>query len=280
MAKKLIIVTFIFALVACDIYKQEKVEVVAEVGDKKLSKLELAEIIPADANANDSLFIADNYIRQWITKQLIVNKAEAYLSEEQKDVQKLVEDYRNSLLIHIYLQNFVQQKLDTVVTEEQVKSYCKQYPNNFSTNENLIKAIFIKVKKPLFVKETVVKWLKSNKKKDRKSLEEFCLQRAVNYDTFKDNWVVADKVLNQLPLKIKDKKQFLMQNKHIVTSDVNYYYFLKINDLRFRNSTTPLNYIVKDAKKIILNKRKLKLVNSLEKDIYNDAKNKRKFKIY
>ncbi len=280
MAKKIVIVILMFTLFSCKFFQQEKAEIIAEVGDKTLLKTELAEVIPADATADDSLFIADNYIRQWITKQLIVSKAEAYLNEEQKNVDRLVEDYRNSLLIHLYQQNFVQQNLDTVVTKKQINAYYKQFPNNFKSNKNLMKAIFVKIRKPLHVKSAVLKWLKSDKTEDNNSLKEFCVEQGAKYDVFKNEWIEADLVLNKLPLKINDQKNFLIKNKYVVTEDKYFHYFLKIQALKFANSTTSLDNITENAKKIIVNKRKLELINNLEKEIYNEAKNKREFKIY
>ncbi len=280
MAKKVVIIILMFLLSSCKFFQQEKAEIIAEVGDKTLLKTELEKEIPADATADDSLFIADNYIRQWITKQLIVRKAETYLSEEEKNVQQLVEDYKNSLLIHLYQQNFVQQNLDTVVTPGQIQAYYKQFPNNFKTNKKLVKAIFAKIKKPFNVKKDILKWLKSDKEEDNNALKKFCLQEADKYDVFKGEWVEVNLILKKLPLKINGHKNFLMKNKYVVAEDKYFYYFIKIEDLKFPASITSLDNVTENAKKIIVNKRKLKLINKLEKEIYNEAKNKREFKIY
>ncbi len=280
MARIVIIIISILAIVSCNVYNNEKSLVVARVGEKELLQTDIAEIIPGNATSEDSLLIADNYIHQWITKQLIVNKAELNLTQEQKDVSKLVEDYRNALLIHIYQQNFVHEKLDTIVTDDEISSYYNQYPNNFMLSKSLVKALFVKIKKPLPEKEKIVKWLKSEKKDDAEKLEYFCFQRATNYDLFKGEWISSNTLLDKIPLQIDNRTQFLSKNKYIISEDGVYCYFIKINDLQLKNSRAPLCYVKKDVRKIILNKRKLELINHLENDIYNDAKNKNKFKIY
>ncbi len=280
MARIVIIIISILAIVSCNVYNNEKSLVVARVGEKELLQTDIAEIIPGNATSEDSLLIADNYIHQWITKQLIVNKAELNLTQEQKDVSKLVEDYRNALLIHIYQQNFVHEKLDTIVTDDEISSYYNQYPNNFMLSKSLVKALFVKIKKPLPEKEKIVRWLKSEKKDDAEKLEYFCFQRATNYDLFKGEWISSNTLLDKIPLQIDNRTQFLSKNKYIISEDDVYCYFIKINDLQLKNSRAPLCYVKKDVRKIILNKRKLELINHLENDIYNDAKNKNKFKIY
>ena len=51
-----------------------------------------------------------------------MRKAEVNLSEEEKDLEKEIADYRNSLLIYRYQQDMLFQKLDTVVLEEDIQS--------------------------------------------------------------------------------------------------------------------------------------------------------------
>ncbi len=280
MARIVIILMMILMVISCKINNQDDPLAVAKVGDKILSKSELKEIIPPNASKNDSLFIADNYIQQWITKQLIINEAELNLTEEQKDVSKMVENYRNALLIHIYKSHFVHQKLDSTISDTEINKYYRKYPNNFILDVNLVKGVFVKIKKPFPEKRKIKKWLKSNKKEDADALEDFCFQRATNYDTFDGEWVAAQLLLDKIPLKIDDRILFLKKNKFIETEDKDYFYFLRIDDLLLKGSTAPVDYVKRNIKKIILNKRKLQLENRLENDIYKDAKAKHKFKIY
>ena len=52
-----------------------------------------------------------NYVRNWITKQLLLYKAIENLSDEEKDIQKQVEDYQTTVLIYRYKQKLITQKL-------------------------------------------------------------------------------------------------------------------------------------------------------------------------
>lgn len=53
-----------------------------------------------------------------------------------------------------------------------------------------------------------------------------------------------------------------------------------INDVAKTYDIAPLAYIQPTVKRIILNKRKLEFVEKLEKDILNDAIQKKQFEIY
>ena len=48
---------------------------------------------------------------------LLLNKAELNLTDEEKNVEQQIENYRSSLLIYAYEQSYIRQHLDTVVTD-------------------------------------------------------------------------------------------------------------------------------------------------------------------
>ena len=54
---------------------------VAKVYDKFLTRSELKELIPRDASREDSLLIAQSYINKWITKELLLHKAQQNLTD-------------------------------------------------------------------------------------------------------------------------------------------------------------------------------------------------------
>jgi hypothetical protein len=49
--------------------------------------------------------MANSFIQSWIKQQVVLHKAETNLDEEKKDVEKKLEEYRNSLITYIYERN-------------------------------------------------------------------------------------------------------------------------------------------------------------------------------
>ena len=68
---------------------------------------EVLAFIPSGTSREDSILMSQNYIRNWITKKLLLHKAIENLSEQEKNIHKQVEDYRTSLLIHKYKQKLI-----------------------------------------------------------------------------------------------------------------------------------------------------------------------------
>jgi len=278
MNKYLLLLIAFTSIIACN--KTDNDQPAAKVNDNILYFSEISAIVPNNSNKEDSLLIANNYIHQWVKKQLIISKAELNLSEEDKDVSKMVEDYRSSLIIHKYQQQLIEQKLDTVVTSFQIDNYYRQFSNNFILNRNIIKALFIKIPKPVPDFKKIQKLYKSQKEQDWEELEDYCFQNATNFDNFSGQWINANDLLSRMPLNSKSEDNILKYRKHIESEDSTHYYFAKIKEVEFKNNVAPLPFVRDDIKKILINKRKIEFIRNLEENIYRDAESKNKFKIY
>jgi hypothetical protein len=57
-------------------------------------------------------------------------------------------------------------------------------------------------------------------------------------------------------------------------------WLVKVNKVLPKYSATPLEFLRPTIKQIIINNRKLKLINTLEKEITNDAIKDNKYEIY
>ena len=123
---------------------------------------------------------------QLIKKQLLLQKAELNLTEEQKDVHNQIEEYRSSLLIFKYEQSLILQKLDTVITQTEIEEYYNENPSNFILDINLIKALYIKLPRKAPNVEALRQLYSSEKEDDIQQLESYCYQYATKYDFFDD----------------------------------------------------------------------------------------------
>ncbi|MBL4559466.1 MAG: hypothetical protein JKX79_00635 [Labilibaculum sp.] len=274
----LIVLTVIFY--SCNSNKTKDDKPVAKVNDKTLYLSTVSDVIPRGTNKEDSLLIAENYMHQWIKKQLIISKAELNLTEEDKDVSKMIEDYRSSLIIHKYQQQLIKQKIDTLISQFEIDNYYKDYSANFILNRNILKALYIKVPIPVPNLKKFQKLYKSEKEDDWDELEDYCFQNATKFDNFSDRWIYAQELLNKLPGKINNEDRFLRNTKYYETSDSTHHYFVKIEEFELKNKLAPLPFVKEDIKKILLNKRKIQFIKNLEESIYRDAEAKNKFKIY
>ena len=275
-----VVLVFIILVGCMNANKRINDRPVARVYDKQLFASQLKDILPKGISSQDSQLITKEHIDKWIRNQLLLYRAEQQLSEEEKNVQQQIEDYRTSLLIYKYEQNYVREKLDTNISESSIENYYNEYSSNFILNNNLLKGIFIQVPRSAPEVYKIRGWYSSQNPDRIKDLEQYCYNHASKYNYFEEHWEYFSTILKDMPDIYTRPENVLKYRKYYETKDSTYYYFLKISDYKLEGTVAPLEYIKKDIKNILLNKRKMQLIQELESDIYNDAMNRENFVIY
>ncbi len=268
-------------IVSCDKQKQNADDLpIARVYDNYLYTSQLENVMPDGLTGVDSLTWVKDYVDKWVRKELILTKAEGNLTEDEKDVDKQIDDYRTSLLIFKYEQNLIRQKLDTNISKEDIEEYYNKNGSNFILNNNIVKALFIKLPRSAPDIWKLRKWYKSDNEEHIKELDAYCYNNAEKYDYFEEDWVQFDIIRNQMPRIYQTTENLLKFRKTVEVRDSTYYYFVRLYDYRLAGDINPLENVENNIKNIILNKRKIKYINRLESEIYNDALNRENFNIY
>ncbi|HEY3371550.1 MAG TPA: hypothetical protein VGK10_11910 [Prolixibacteraceae bacterium] len=273
------IVVIALFLTACNLFV-EKGEPVAKVGSQILTMEELQKNVPDYLDNADSALWADDYIKKWIQRELLLMKAEEGLGAEMKDVNKELEEYRSSLIVYRYKNELMKQKMDTTVKDADIQKYFSENKESFILNRNIVKAIYIKVPVKVSSPENIKELCSSNDPAKLARLNEYCLSYAKAYDRFNDQWVAADLVFKNTPMLIKDQQSFLEKNRYIESNDMNFYYIVCIREYRLAGQVSPKEYVYNDIKNLILNKQKIQFLKQIEKDIYKEGVDKNKVKLY
>jgi hypothetical protein len=255
-------------------------EPVARVLDQYLYPSDLAGAIPAGTSSKDSMILAKRYVDTWVKDQLMLNRAEQALPEEQKDFEKQIAEYRRSLLIFSYRQKLLQQKLDTVITADEIQAYYQENINNFLLGQDVIKGTFIKVPLSAPRMDELRSWSRSNGEDDLDRMEKYCISYAEKYSDFNNTWVYFSSIKPQLPMTISQPSRYLSYNKNIETTDSLFRYFLHISDHLPEGEAAPIEMVWDDISSIILNKRKIEFFQDLEQRVYNDGVTRNQFEIY
>lgn len=260
--------------------KIENREVIARANNSYLYLDKINDVIPKGTSSKDSLALLKKYIDNWIREALVIQKAEDNLTDEQKNVEKQLQDYRNSLITYAYEKELVKEKLDTTVDDKEIEQYYNANKNNFELKDNIIKVVYVKVNKKAPGINKLQKWYKSDNLKDRELLADYCHQFAENFYLDDNSWLLFDDLLKEIPIQTYNKELFLQNNRFVEVSDSTKSYFLNIKGFKIRNSLSPLSFEKENIKNIILNQRKLRLITKMKEDIYNEAANNKKIEIF
>lgn len=253
---------------------------VVQVFESCLYKEEISGFVPDGTSPEDSILMARNYIRNWVTQKLLLHKAIENLSGVEADIRKQVDDYRTSLLIHQYKQKMISQRLQEEISEQDVAGYYDKYRNNFVLATPIVKAVFFILPKTASNLGKVRKWYKSDRPADGESLEDYCLTNARKYDNFRNKWIEVKYLLNLIPGDFSDLEKEMLSRTDIEKEDEENYYFLKIKEMKKEQTLAPLEYVHDEIVLILKNKEKLKFESELEKQINQEGIRKNYVKIY
>jgi hypothetical protein len=281
MRKILFIVIVLFTLVGCDFLGPKSAkEPVARVNETYLYEEDLQGLIAENTSEGDSASIVVNYINRWATKQLLIDKANINLPQEQIDAyQRMVEDYKNDLFAEAYKGAIVSKQLDSTITEEAYTLFYESNKENFTLKEEIYRLRYIYLDSEYAnIFETKQKLNRFNSE-DMMALEASSLQfKGANLND--SMWVKKAVLLKQLPVIRMNESRVLKKAAFSQLEDSLGVYLLKIEDMLPPNEIAPFQFIKPTIKEIILNKRTLGLIKNLEKDITKDAIKNKNFEVY
>ena len=267
---------------SCEYFKAErKPKAIARVGKIYLYESDILNLVPKGTSKEDSIAIVKSFIDRWATQKLLFEAAEKNIGKDQVDqFNALIEQYKVDLYTKAYLENLVIRQIDTVVTEDQIVSYYNKNKQYFKNSSELVKLRYINLVKenPKFAK--IKSKFSSFTKKDRKELE----QLAVQFKSYAFNdsiWVDINQVYEKIPfINIENKQKYISNGMNFQYPDSTTVWLVKVNNVLPKDSATPLEFLKPTIKQIIINKRKLELINTIEKEITNDAIKDNKYEVY
>ncbi len=264
----LILISFLFS---CTVDTEIVDQPVAKVYDKYLYVSDLQQIIPQKISPQDSEALANRFIQDWIKKQLLLKKAELNLTKKDKDVDKLLDDYRTSLLIFRYQQEYLKTKLDTNFEQKEIETYYNLHSSDFKLKANIICGIYVKISRDDNNLENIKQWARNNNNQYYNKLQDYCSKRAAKFILFDKEWMYFDQILGEIKTDIGDQSEFLKKEKTIDYLDSVYRYFVFIKDYKLRDEPAPVNMAASDIKNILINKNKIKVFDELQTNLYQDA---------
>ena len=255
-------------------------EVVAEVGLTRLYRSDLDAVMPKGMSAEDSTSLAEQYINAWASDLVYVNMAEQQLSKAEKDVTKELEEYRKSLLKYRYEQLYVNERLDTAVSDDMVEDYYNAHKDNFVLGRPLVKARYLCIHTDSPSLDAIRKRMGSAKVEDVMEADSLAFSSAMEFSTWNDDWIDVtvlagkfDMSYDVLMSSMRDR--WIRQDDTLGVTDLAY-----VSEIIRAGDLAPVDYVSHQIKDIIISSRKHALISTLEQDLLNDARENGQFVIY
>ena len=255
-------------------------EPLARVLNEYLYPSDLQGLIPPNITAEDSVRIIRRLIEEWSRNKLLLYQAETNLPEDQKEIERQVEEYRSSLLIYKYKQLLLGQNMNDSITDEEIEEYYRENFSNYILDTDLVQVNYIKV--PLSAPQIsqVRRWVRSSREDYQQNLMEYSEEYADHYSIDDSTWIYFTDLVSQIPLSIENPSRYLLYNRNIEARDSNFYHFIKIREKLSEGEIKPLQLVADDIKSVLLNKRKIEYIQDLENTVYKEGKSRNQVEIY
>ena len=255
-------------------------QVVARVGGERLYLSELNNYIPDGSSPEDSAAIALQYINSWATEHLYLRTAESRLTKEEKNVDKELEAYRRSLLRYRYEQRYINDRLDTLITQQQLEEYYKSHAATLELQRPILKVRFVDIMADSPNYDEIIEKLSSEGGQALKDLDSLAYVSAPRFFDNSNTWMDAAVLAREFGTdwstmlsKLKDK--YIIFN-YEDRGETRAAYVFAIQ----HKGQAPLEYCRNSIRDNILSERKRELLKNLEQDLLKNAQEKKVFVIY
>ena len=256
-------------------------EVVARLGKHKLYRSELAGFIPHDATPEDSVRLAGQYINTWAKELLFLDVAGTELSKTESDVTKELEDYRRSLLRYRYEQQYISERLDTVVSPAEIEEFYNTHQDLFALQVPIVKARFLDIMKESPTLDQIKKKMASDDAEELAVADSLAYTAAIRYEDRSGEWLDMPVYAKYFGYDYGTVLSKLRSDGYIILEeeqgDIKIGY---VCEMRKPGTTAPLEYCDARIREIIISNRKHALLSSLEQDLLKDALDQEKLIIY
>lgn len=241
-----------------------------ELDGNFLYQEDLAAVQPVGQSKDDSLLFAEHYIRNWAEDILLYEKAQNNIPDN-AEIEQLVKNYRKALIMHVYQQSLIQEKLTEEITEADLQTYYDTNKDVFKAEAPLMKGLFIKVPLTSPGIGRVRQWYKDERQSAVEHLEKYSLQNAVKYEYFYDKWIPASEILSLMPLREEKVDAYFAKNRHVELKDTAYWYFLNVSDYIPTGGQEPYEAARSAVSEMVVNRKQVEFLNQVKGDLYKEA---------
>lgn len=249
-------------------------DVVARVGRQMLTKEDLAEVLPAGVVGEDSISYVKTYVDKWLVRQLKIEEANQLFPESEHDIEKLVEDYRGSLLTSRVDQYYIDKMMDREVSDEQVAEYYNAHKSDFILDRTLVKGRILRFD----ASYRQSKKLKSQMQKaatsttEEKSLSDLCEKNDFLLIDKRSSWMNFSDFLTNLPVTAAQNNEPLLDKLGIQEMKVgkDQYYFDFTSVCR-KGNVAPLEVVADNIRRILITRRRAEVIRQHEEQILHSA---------
>lgn len=258
-------------------------DTIARVGRNELTIADMADVMPANLKGEDSVVFVKQYVDKWIVRQLKVEEADRLFSGSEKDIERLVKDYRQSLLTGKVDQYYVDQQQGADFTDEDIAEYYNTHKSDFVLDRTLVKGRIICFPASYRQSKKLMEQMRkaATSQGDDKTFSEVCEKNGFLVVDNRSEWVNFADFLANLPTTRAQEYDHLLDKlgiQEMKANDVRYYF--DFTSVCRKGNVAPLEMVSENIRRILATQRRSAIIKSHEESIVSKAMEEGHVRIY
>ncbi len=250
---------------------------VARVKDKFLYADEIQGLAVKGLSRKDSIEIIERFTNAWVRRQVFLSKAGEADEVNEAEIERKLVDYKQTLVAYEFQKRYIAHNLDTLITEAQLEEYYQKNIESFILKHTVIRGRYLKVPLDAPGIDKLYNLMSSDKEEDLNELASYASRFAQEYFLDTQEWHDFDDIVKKTPVV---ENIFVSSAKFAAAKDSEFQYLFLLKESRTKGAKAPLSFVKNRIRNSILNNRKVKIINTLEDEVYNEAKKNNEFDIY
>ena len=243
---------------------------IVEIGQDVLYAEDIKQVLPLGLSEADSTLFAQQFIRNWAQDVLFYQNAIRNIPDT-KDIDRLVENYRRSLIEHEYQRRLIEQKFSSEITEEEIEQFFNDNQRLFVLDESLVKGLFLKISNKSHDLSDIRKLYTQQDDESFEEIEKYCIRNAARCEFFYDNWRTVAELEVLLPLMDEPLESLLRANSSFEFKDEEYIYLLNVSEYAPKGGIEPLDHARSRIRGLLINSNEVSYMRKIKEDLYDAA---------
>ena len=279
-ARVSVLLCMILSLASC----RQKVEhggkhPLVQVGSMFLYQEDMVQALPYGITGVDSMKFAQEFVQKWVEEQLLYEKAKHNVRDDER-IERMVAEYRRTLVMNNYEQRLLQQKVSEELPEEDLLRYYEDNKRLFVLEESVIKGVFIKAPLASPGLKDLKKWYKENSDEAMEQLEKHAFRYAIIYESFYEYWMPISELEGKVIVNLAEISEDFANQRDIEVKDNEYCYLLHIEEFVAKGEVKPYDLARHEIIDLLANYRKVELMTKVRQDLYNESMEMGRIKYY
>ena len=254
--------------------------VVASVNDHELTMEQAERLMDAlgyDINKKEDW---KTFLESWTTNEAYRQEL-MEADEKRSEIVLLKGKNFEGELSRFYLEEReISKKLDTTITEKELKDHYAKNKDQFSLQDYLVKALYIKIPKGIEVESKLKESYLLKNDKDLTRVNSYAKLYAEDFYFDDAQWIYFNDLVKDIPLKEYNRDNLILNRTKTYFSDQEFTYFVNILDYRVKDEVPPFDFLKGQIREIILARRISVLREQIENEIKQRVNKKNDIQIH